>query len=73
MPDRVVHGLRAAPAGEVAADRSRVARVEPEHVEHVAEVQTCCCDLNLDFAGCRTLPAHRPQDDVVQDAPLRDL
>lgn len=44
-------------AGEVTADRSRITRVETQHVEHIAEVETCGLhpDLHVTLVGRRDL------------------
>ncbi|KFE58860.1 hypothetical protein DB31_6157 [Hyalangium minutum] len=52
---------------------ARIARVHPERVEHVAEVQTHRLDGDLDLSGCRLPAASRHQGQILQHSTPGDL
>ncbi len=55
-------------AGEVAADRARITRVEAQHIEHIPEVQACGLNPDLHIALVRRRDFRLGQPQVVDRA-----
>ncbi len=53
-------------AGALDAGRTGVTRVHPEDIEHVAEVQACGPDLDLDLVRAGNATGRRGEGDVVE-------